>query len=106
MPRAIFIDVDDTLVRSFGGKRIPITPIIELVKNLALSGAELYCWSSGGSEYAAEVARELAIADCFRAFLPKPNVLIDDSPIASWKMLRLHPNECLARSAAEIVNEE
>lgn len=103
MSRAVFIDVDDTLVRSFGSKRIPITPMVELVKKLALSGAELYCWSSGGPEYAAEVARDLAIGDCFKAFLPKPNVLIDDSPVASWEMVQFHPNECFARSAAEIV---
>ncbi len=106
MPKAIFIDVDDTLVRSFGSKRIPISPMVAMVKELARAGAELYLWSSGGASYAAEAARELAIGDCFKAFLPKPEVLIDDSPIASWRMTQLHPNECLARNATEMARKD
>jgi len=32
-------------------------------------GAELYCWSSGGSDYARQSAKECGIEECFRAFL-------------------------------------
>jgi hypothetical protein len=39
---AIFVDVDDTLVRSFGSKRIPITAMVALVRDLNDSGAALY----------------------------------------------------------------
>lgn len=34
--------------------------------------------SSGGSAYAQRSAEELGIVDCFTAFLPKPQLLIDD----------------------------
>lgn len=51
--RIIFVDVDDTLVRTFGHKRIPMPAVIDTVRRLAATGqAELYCWSSGGAEYA------------------------------------------------------
>lgn len=59
---AIFVDVDDTLVRSFGSKRIAIGAMVERVQGLHAQGAELYCWSSGGREYAQQSARELGIA--------------------------------------------
>ena len=51
-PLVIFVDVDDTLVRNAGAKRIPMLAAIEHVKELAAAGAELYCWSSGGADYA------------------------------------------------------
>ncbi|WP_292770475.1 hypothetical protein [Nostoc sp. NOS(2021)] len=71
----IYVDIDDTLVRSYGAKRIPITATIEHVKELKKQGAKLYCWSSGGSEYAKNTARELGILEIFEAFLPKPQML-------------------------------
>ena len=71
-PTIIYIDIDDTLVRSFGSKRIPMTDMVALVPKLKDHGATLYCWSGGGAEYARSTAEELGIADCFVAFLPKP----------------------------------
>jgi predicted HAD superfamily phosphohydrolase YqeG len=70
--KVIFVDVDDTLIRSFGAKRIPIPSVIECVKQLKAEDAELYLWSKGGAEYARNSALELGIADCFVNFLPKP----------------------------------
>lgn len=84
----IFVDVDDTLVRSFGTKRIPITSVIETIRQLKIKGAVLYCWSSGGSDYARATAIELKLDDCFIGYLPKPNVMIDDQPFQSWRSLR------------------
>lgn len=56
-----------------------------------------YCWSSGGADYARESAEEFGLTDCFTAFLPKPNVLLDDQNVADWRRLRqVHPNECAA----------
>ncbi len=52
LPFIIYVDVDDTFVRSHGTKRIPIPIVIEHIKSLKAQGANLYCWSSGGSEYA------------------------------------------------------
>jgi len=101
--RVIFVDVDDTLVRSFGSKRIPMTPMVERIAALKAAGAALYCWSSGGAAYAEASARERGIHDCFTAFLPKPHVLIDDVSITSWKLIQLHPNECLSASVEKIL---
>jgi hypothetical protein len=89
----MYVDVDDTLVRSAGTKRMPIPKVVMHVKQLsAQDGVELYCWSTAGSEYARATARELGIEECFAAFLPKPNVLIDDQEIGTWKRLVvIHP---------------
>lgn len=88
-----FVDIDDTLIRSFGSKRIPMAGTVEHIKYLFESGAELYCWSSGGGKYAQESAEELEIAYCFKGFLPKPNVLIDDQPMNEWRgLVYKHPN--------------
>jgi hypothetical protein len=45
----VFVDVDDTLVRSVGTKRIPIPAVIAWVRRQAATDAVLYCWSSGGA---------------------------------------------------------
>lgn len=92
---AIYVDVDDTFVRTYGEKRIVIPHMIDYIRNQAKSGKTMYCWSSGGAAYARESAFEFGIADCFAGFLPKPSILIDDQRIADWRGLReLHPREC------------
>jgi len=91
----IFVDVDDTFVRSYGTKRIPITATINHLKNLKKEGAILFCWSSGGADYAQQSAEEFGIANLFTAFLPKPQILIDDQSIQNWtKLLQVHPLSC------------
>ena len=88
----VYIDVDDTLVRSAGTKIVPIPSVVEHVKELADSGAEIYCWSSVGAEYARSTARNVGIERCFAAFLPKPNVVIDDQAIPDWRRFAtVHP---------------
>ncbi len=99
----IYVDVDDTLVRSFGSKRIPMGQMVERIAALKRAGAEMYCWSSGGADYAEHSARELGIWECFKAFLPKPQLLVDDVAIASWRLSELHPNECLSKSVDELL---
>lgn len=42
MAEVIFIDVDDTLVRSVGSKRIPMSLSIQGVKRLKEQGHRLY----------------------------------------------------------------
>ncbi len=74
----IFVDVDDTLIRSFGAKQIPIPSAIRYVRASFEAGNELYCWSRGGAAYARDVATQLGIAQCFVQFLPKPDVILDD----------------------------
>jgi hypothetical protein len=102
---AIYVDVDDTLIRSFGSKRIPMGSTIALVRDLHANGAELYCWSSGGADYARASAEELGLTDCFRAFLPKPSVLLDDVELSQWRVLQKHPTQCCSRTATELLSE-
>lgn len=94
MRKFAYIDVDDTLIRSVGTKRIPITRTIEKVRSLKLEGWVLYCWSSVGADYAEEVARELGIQECFTDYLPKPTLIIDDIEPLGWPGISIiHPNE-------------
>jgi len=51
--RIIYIDVDDTLVRTFGTKQIPMTSCVDYVRRMYAAGH-------------------------FLAFLPKPDVVLDD----------------------------
>jgi hypothetical protein len=88
----IFIDVDDTLVRSVGTKRIPIPSVVACVRRLHASGATLFLWSSGGADYCRTTANELGLADCISGFLPKPTTYIDDQPVQEWRdCLHLYP---------------
>ena len=98
-PIYVYVDVDDTFVRSASSKRIPMPAAIQHVRNLKAQGAILYCWSSGGSVYARRSAEEFVIVDCFEAFLPKPNVLLDDMPMSAWpRFITVHPGDCNAQS--------
>ena len=81
----VFVDVDDTLIRSAGTKRIPIPRVVARVKALYQEGAILYLWSSGGADYARESARELGTSNYFVAFLPKPTIIIDDQAVSDWR---------------------
>ena len=83
----IYVDVDDTLVRSFGSKRIPMTMAIQGVVALKEQGFTLYLWSSGGADYCKRTAAELGIENIFEGFLPKPNIYVDDQPISEWREL-------------------
>ena len=72
VPLIVYVDVDETLICNYGTSRIPMPSVIEHVRELYRQGAQLYCWSSGGGEYARQSAEEAGLADCFTAFLPKP----------------------------------
>lgn len=102
--KIIFVDVDDTIVRSFGSKRIPMSGMVARVRELHEAGATLYLWSSGGAEYCRETARELGISELFAGFLPKPEILIDDVNPSDWRQLRwFHPNEATSATAVELL---
>jgi hypothetical protein len=88
----VYVDVDDTLVRSAGTKTIPIPNVVEQVKQLAAAGAQMYCWSTVGADYARSTAQKLGVDRYFVGFLPKPNILIDDQAITDWKRFAIvHP---------------
>lgn len=88
MKKIIFVDVDDTLIRSVGTKRIPMPSVVTRVRELHAAGAEIYLWSSGGAEYARASAIELKLEECFLAFLPKPTSYIDDQPVHEWRFCK------------------
>lgn len=105
----IYVDVDDTLVRSVGAKRIPMPAVIKHITELHRDGALLFCWSSGGADYARQSAEEFGIADCFSGFLPKPHVLIDDQTVAEWpEILHVYPasTQSLAEYATKLRRAE
>lgn len=85
MAKVVYVDVDDTLVRSLGSKRSPMRSVIEQVKRLHAEGAEIYLWSTGGAAYAKSTAAELGISECCVGFLPKPNLYIDDQAVHDWR---------------------
>jgi hypothetical protein len=91
---AVYFDVDDTLVRTAGTKRMPIPAVVEKVRSLHVQGVTLYLWSTGGAAYACTTAAELGISHCFAGFLPKPTHIVDDQHITEWRDLQLlHPNQ-------------
>jgi hypothetical protein len=95
----VYVDVDDTIVRSSGSKRIPIPSVINQVRDLKAPGAVLFCWGAGSAEYAERSAQEFGIADCFLAFLPKPNILINDYEVTAWpRFIQFHPSGCSPRA--------
>jgi hypothetical protein len=98
----VYVDVDDTLVRTVGTKWIPITGMVRHVRDLSANGVVLYAWSSGGADYAREAARELGIEHCFQAFLPKPNVIIDDQAPAEWRrLIHVYPAAASSKTIGE-----
>jgi len=102
----VYVDVDDTLVRSVSHKRVPISKVVEHVRMLAESGATLYCWSSGGASYAEKSAKELGIAECFSGFLPKPNVFLDDQSPEAWRgSIHVHPLSIAGRTVEDYLRE-
>lgn len=102
MKPVLYVDIDDTLVRTVSSKRIPIDHTVRLVRELS-THAELYCWSRGGAEYAREIAIELEVKDCFAAFLPKPDGYVDDVSIAEWAGPQFHPNDVRGLTVDELL---
>ena len=98
----VYVDVDDTLFRSAGSKRIPMPDVISHVRRLKQDGVKLYCWSAGGGDYAREAATEAGLSDVFEAFLPKPRVMIDDQRLENWPFcITVHPTWCKGKSWAD-----
>ncbi len=104
---AVYVDVDETLLRHYGTRQIPIPSVIKQVKALHKQGAELYCWSSMGAVYARQCAETCGIAHCFQAFLPKPQVIVDDQQPKAWrKILHVHPSQCSSQTTVQEYREE
>ncbi|WP_199242820.1 hypothetical protein [Vitiosangium sp. GDMCC 1.1324] len=87
---AIYLDAEDTLVSGTAGAPLPRERLVARVRELARKGAGLYLWSRHGAEQARRVAAELGLEDCFQAFLPKPQVLIDTEALEDWSISEIH----------------
>jgi hypothetical protein len=97
-----YVDIDDTIVRSFGAKRIPMTQMVHHVQALHQAGVALFAWSTAGGDYARSAAAELGLEGCFQAFLPKPQVIIDDQSPDEWRrLLYVHPAEAASKTAQD-----
>lgn len=71
VPLVVYVDVDDTLIRTSGSKRIPVSGVIE------------------------SVAVGLGIAELFAGILPKPKVSVDDRALAQRnRLIKIHPPKC------------
>jgi len=102
----IYVDVEGTLLNSIGNKSVPIEPVINHVRELYEHGATLYCWSSAGADYARQAAIKVNLEECFTAFLPKPNVAIDDVNIEDWhRFIQIHPTKCTTKSLYDYEDE-
>jgi hypothetical protein len=73
----VFVDVDLTLVDELGALRPGAADALRRLKD---HGCRLFLWTSGGAEYARTVAATYGLSDLFDAFLPKPDIVIDDMP--------------------------
>jgi len=94
-----YVDVDDTLMRSFGAKRIPMAAMVRHVRDLHAAGIVLFAWSTAGADYARAAAVELGLEGCFHAFLPKPHVIIDDQAPSDWRrLIHVHPAEASTKT--------
>jgi hypothetical protein len=101
---SIYLDVDDTLGQGAGSaRRPPLDAMVERVRELARRGGELYLWSASGAEHARATARALGIEACFRAFLPKPQVVIDAQALEDWNVSEIHPAACPSMRLEDIL---
>jgi hypothetical protein len=73
----VFVDVDLTLVNQQG---VLLPNAVEAMHTLHRAGCHLFLWSTGGADYCRLVAERAQIASLFEAFLPKPDIYIDDMP--------------------------
>jgi len=83
MSQNIFMDVDGTLLNSNEG----VDPrAAETLRQIVLRlhadypDSNLYLWSGAGGAYAKEKAEEHNLGGFFKAFLGKPDVVVDDDP--------------------------
>jgi hypothetical protein len=80
----IFVDVDLTLVDA---QQVILPGALDAMKVLYDAGCHLFLWSTGGCAYCRQIAERHGIAHLFEAFLPKPDIYIDDMPASIFNGL-------------------
>jgi hypothetical protein len=88
MPRMrnvhIYVDVDLTLIDELG-RLLPSA--VEGLLTLREAGCRLFLWSTCGADYCRDVATKYELLPLFDAFLPKPDIYIDDMPSTIFRSL-------------------
>ena len=74
---AIYVDVDLTLVDEH--QRLKPSAWEGLL-TLREAGCRLFLWSTNGADYCRQIAERHELAPLFDAFLPKPDIYVDDMP--------------------------
>jgi hypothetical protein len=86
----VYVDVDLTLVDHMG---VLLPGAVEAMKALHEAGCHLFLWSTGGRDYCRQVAERAEISELFEAFLPKPDIYVDDMPSTIFNGLLFDVNE-------------
>lgn len=73
----VFVDIDLTLVDHLGTFKPGATEAMQILHD---GGCHLFLWSTGGAQYCRDTAARAGIEHLFEAFLPKPDLFIDDMP--------------------------
>jgi len=84
----IYCDVDDTLIDHHD---IAKPHIVQFLRDAKAKGCTLFLWSQGGADYAKQHAVALGIEGLFDAFLPKPDIAVDDLEFKTPYTLHFHP---------------
>ncbi len=100
----VFVDVDLTLVDAQQVIRPGATTAMQVLFD---SGCHLFLRSTGGGPYCRQIAERYGIAHLFEAFLPKPDIYIDDMPATIFNGLVFDPagDEDWVTLATRIVRE-
>lgn len=114
--RAVFFDVDDTLViwdwKQYNPNHNDLVKIVNensgcmemvmpherhitLMRQFKARGHTVYVWSAGGADWAAQVCKVLDIENVVDYVIDKPNWYVDDLNSADWmkKPIFLHPTD-------------
>lgn len=99
-PGATFFVDSDTLDRMDDRTR---KQFAARVNELSKRGTALYCWSSKDPSQARKFAEGLGVAHCFRGFLPKPTVLVSETPFHSWNLSECSSAQLTGQSVDELL---
>jgi hypothetical protein len=86
----VYVDVDLTLVDHMG---VLLPGAVAAMNALHDAGCHLFLWSTGGADYCRQIAERAGFAELFEAFLPKPDIYIDDMPATIFNALLFDVNE-------------
>ena len=100
----VYVDVDLTVVDHVG-QLLP--QAVEGLLTLREAGCRLFLWSTCGADYCRQIAERYEMTPLFDAFLPKPDIYIDDMPatVLNGLMLNVNGEESWQTLADRIVRD-